>query len=78
MTHTAETIAALETMLLDSEREYIAAHPGVVGTLERERAYVAGHWQWGTLDAETREQMAFDNYGGRLAAFLDGTLGLRD
>lgn len=76
--HTLASVIMLETLLSDSEREYLAGNPGMVGTLDSEREYLAGHWVWGEMTPAEREQMAIDNYAGRLTAFMQGTLGLRD
>jgi len=76
--HTLASITLLEGMLSDDEREYLARTPGMVGTLDSEREYLAGHWVWSTYPADEREQMAIDNYAGRLVAFMQGNLGLRD
>lgn len=76
--HTLASIAILENLLSDAEREYLAGNPRMVGTLDSEREYLAGHWVWGEYSADEREQMALDNYAGRLTAFMQGTLGLRD
>ena len=76
--HTPGSISILEGLLSDSEREYLSENPGMIGTLEREVIYVYNHWIWGSYPDAERRQMALDNYGGRLTAFLQGTLGLQD
>jgi len=76
--HTPASVKLLEAMLTDEQTAYLAGSLGMVGTLDSEREYLAGHWVWGWYPADEREQMALDNYAGRLTAFMEGTLGLRD
>lgn len=76
--HNPASIAILEGLLTDAERQTLADNPGLVGTLDSEREYLAGHWLWSQDSPGHREQRALNNYAGRLSAFIQGTLGLQD
>jgi len=76
--HTLASIEILTGLLTDAERDYLAGNPGMIGTLDSEREYLAAHWTWSKLTPDAQEQMAINNYAGRLTAFLQGTLGLQD
>lgn len=76
--HTLESIAALHAELTPVDLAYLASNPALMGTLDTAREYVRTHWLYGETRPQEQEQMALDNYGCMLAAYIRGTLGLWD